>query len=263
MTSMMALPPIMVAPNGARRNKADHQSLPISIEEIVEAAEACWKAGAGAIHAHVRDEAGGHTLDAGLYGELITALASRVPQMAIQISTEAVGIYSPSEQMQLVRTLRPRAISAAIRELVPDAAGEAEAARFYGWCRDEQIHVQHILYDASDVSRLGQLMSNGVIPAGQPSVIYVLGRYSTNQESTPGDLGPFLRAAAALPQQLDWMVCAFGRNETHCLEAAMRAGGKVRVGFENSLWNADGMLAASNAERVAEVAGRARSLGLR
>jgi uncharacterized protein (DUF849 family) len=42
----------------------------------------------------------------------------------------------------------------------------------------------------------------------------------------------------------------------------MRAGGKVRVGFENSLWNADGNLAASNEERVAEIAARAHLLGL-
>ncbi len=259
---MTGLPLIMVAPNGARRTKADHAALPMTVSEIVETAEACWKAGADAIHAHVRDEAGRHALDADLYRQLIGALAQRVPQMAVQVSTEAVGIYSAPEQMQLVRTLQPRAISAAIRELVPDAASEAEAARFYGWCRQEQIHVQHILYDDADVARLGDLMARQVIPAGQPSVIYVLGRYSANQQSEPGDLDAFLRAATDLPQSPDWMVCAFGRSETDCLEAAMRAGGKVRVGFENSLWNADGNLAASNEERVAEIAARAHLLGL-
>ncbi|MEO0829677.1 MAG: 3-keto-5-aminohexanoate cleavage protein, partial [Pseudomonadota bacterium] len=52
---------------------------------------------------------------------------------------------------------------------------------------------------------------------------------------------------------LDWMVCAFGPAETACLAYAADRGGKMRVGFENSLWNADGSLAKDNAERVAEV----------
>lgn len=259
---MAALPLIMVAPNGARRTKADHPALPMSAEEIAEAAALCWQAGAGAIHAHVRDAGGGHSLDASLYRDLLARLARRVPGMAVQISTEAVGIYSAGEQMALVRELRPRAISAAIRELVPSRADEGAAGAFYRWCAAEDVDVQHILYDAADVRRLGDLIGRGVISSGRPSVIYVLGRYAANQESSPEDLAPFLDAAATLPVAPDWMVCAFGRSETACLEAAMRLGGKVRVGFENSLWNADGALAASNAERVAEVRRCAQRLGL-
>ena len=52
----------------------------------------------------------------------------------------------------------------------------------------------------------------------------------------------------------DWAICAFGRNETACLLATHQQGGKLRVGFENSLWNADGLLATDNAARVEEVA---------
>ncbi len=260
---MSTLPLIMVAPTGARRTKADHPELPMTVSEIVDAAEACWKAGAGAIHAHVRDADGRHLLDAGAYRELIEVLAERVPQMAVQISTEAVGIYSADEQMRLVRTLNPPAISAAIRELIPVGADEGAAREFYAMCGDEGIDVQHILYDVADIERLSDLIARDVVTPGRPSVIYVLGRYSVNQESSPDDLAPFLEAAGRLLDAPDWMICAFGRRESDCLEAAMRAGGKVRVGFENSLWNADGSIAPSNAARVAEVAERARLLGLR
>jgi len=34
---------------------------------------------------------------------------------------------------------------------------------------------------------------------------------------------------------------------------AMRTGGKARIGFENNLLNADGSVALSNADRVAEL----------
>ena len=89
--------------------------------------------------------------------------------------------------------------------------------------------------------------------AGPLQAIFVLGRYSDGQESVPADLDPFLAWQAALDRPLDWAVCAFGRQETACLAAAAGAGGKLRIGFENSLWNADGALAADNAERVAEI----------
>ena len=64
---MKPLPALMVAPNGATKTKADHPALPVTIPEIVACAEACARAGADGIHAHVRDAEGRHVLDAGLY----------------------------------------------------------------------------------------------------------------------------------------------------------------------------------------------------
>lgn len=249
----MTLPTIMVAPNGARRTKADHPALPMTIDEIAATARACQAAGAGAIHAHVRDAGGRHVLDEWLYRRLIDRLCEVAPGMAVQVSTEAVGLYAADEQMALVRRLRPRAISAALREIVRGEADERTAGGFYGWCAGEGVEVQHILYDADDVTRLAGLARRGIVPPGRLEVIYVLGRYAADQESDPADLAPFLAAAAALPEPPDWMACAFGRAETACLEAALRSGGKARVGFENSLWHASGALAASNEERVAEI----------
>ena len=61
----MSRPFLMVAPNGARRGKADHASLPLTLAETLATARACHAAGADALHLHVRDEAGAHSLDAG------------------------------------------------------------------------------------------------------------------------------------------------------------------------------------------------------
>lgn len=74
---MTPLPRLMVAPTGARRGKADHPALPVSIPEIVATAVACFAAGARAIHAHVRDAGGLHSLDPGLYRELLAELHRR------------------------------------------------------------------------------------------------------------------------------------------------------------------------------------------
>ena len=75
---MRAKPLIMVAPNGARRMKADHPALPLTVAETVETAQACHAAGAGALHLHIRDAEGRHSLDAGHYREALQALRQAV-----------------------------------------------------------------------------------------------------------------------------------------------------------------------------------------
>lgn len=48
------VPHLMVAPTGAWRSKSDHANLPVTIDAIVSGAFDCWKAGADALHLHVR-----------------------------------------------------------------------------------------------------------------------------------------------------------------------------------------------------------------
>lgn len=249
-----ALPQIMVAPNGARKMKADHPALPLTIEETVAAARACFEAGAEGLHAHVRDENGAHALDAGLYRELLKEMAATVPDMRVQITTEAVGRYTPEEQRAVVREVMPEAVSIALREMCPDDNTD-EAREFYHWAQESWIAVQHILYSPEDVARFLRFVADGVIPDAGPQILLVLGRYADNQESVPEDLDPFLNELAKSPADLevDWAICAFGHRETDCLVYAIKKGGKARIGFENGLWNRDGELADDNADRVRDL----------
>ena len=247
---------IMVAPNGARRTKADHAGLPLTIAETAESAAACWRAGAGAIHLHVRGDDGKHSLDPGLYRDALDAVDDATGgRMAFQITTEAVGRYRPDEQVATVRAVMPDAVSVSLRELCPARPNEASASEFYHWAREAGIAVQHILYSVDEVYRLAGMIARKSIPGDRHAVIYVLGRYSENQQSQPADLDPFLHAAedCRLTGAMDWMVCAFGPGETACLADALARGGHARVGFENSLWNADGSLARSNEQRVGTI----------
>ena len=97
------LPRLMVAPNGARRGKSDHPALPIELDELVETAIACNQAGAEGIHVHVRDDQGHHSLDVGLYRESIAAIEQAVPELFVQVTSEAAGRFGPEEQMRMIR----------------------------------------------------------------------------------------------------------------------------------------------------------------
>lgn len=105
---------VMCAPNGARKSRDDHAALPISSDELATCAEDVLAAGASLLHVHVRDDRGGHTLDAGRYREATNAIRKRVGEaLVVQVTTEACGIYSSDEQMAMVRELRPEAVSLA------------------------------------------------------------------------------------------------------------------------------------------------------
>lgn len=253
MSRLAPLPRIMVAPNGARRRPADHPELPVTIPQIVADAAACHAAGAAAIHAHVRDADGRHVLDAGLYAELIAEMARKVPDMAVQITTEAADVYTPSQQRAVLRQIHPEGVSIALAEMLGD--GDRAAARAsYHALAEAGVAVQHILYAPDQATWLAQEIATGTIPAGNLTVLYVLGRYSAGQMSDPAMLAPFLDAAAKADLAPDWALCAFGRAETACLRAALAQGGKARVGFENNVYMEDGRRARDNAARVAEIA---------
>jgi uncharacterized protein (DUF849 family) len=250
---------LTVAPNGARKTKADHPAVPMTPDEIADCAAACAEAGAAMIHLHVRDRQGGHTLDAETYRAAMAAVRRAVGQdIVIQVTSEAVGIYEPRQQMAMVRVLRPEAVSLAVREIVPDADHEAAAAEFFAWMRDAAVHPQFIVYSSEDLRRLDDLVARGIIPPGRHFALYVLGRYAPGQVSEPGDLIPFLNANASVRP---WAMCAFGAREAACAAAAAAFGGHVRVGFENNLLLADGSRAPDNAALVAAAAANAKAIG--
>lgn len=240
---------IAVAPNGGRRTKADHPALPITPDELADVAAASLDAGAAMIHVHVRDRDGHHLLDAEVYRAATAAIRASVgDRLVLQITSEALGLYRPEEQMRVVLETQPEAVSLALRELVPDPMHEAGFAAFLETLRVEKVTPQIILYTPEEASYLAALTGRGLIPFDNLPVLYVLGRYAVGQTSRPADLLPFL--APGIPAARHWMVCAFGGQEAACVTTAALLGGHARVGFENNLFLPDGTLASGNQDLV-------------
>lgn len=246
---------LAAAPNGAYKTQADHPALPLAPDELAETAARCRDAGAAMLHLHVRDAAGRHTLDPDAYQRATAAVRRAVGDaLVIQVTSESGRIYEPDAQMQAIRAVRPEAVSLALRELIPDRGGERAAARFFRWVADNGCAAQYILYSAAEVDWYRTLRERGVIPDTPHWLLFVLGRYTDDQQSRPADLLPFLREPVPVP----WSMCAFGRTEHACAVAAAALGGHVRVGFENNLELKNGTRAPHNAaliEQAAEAAG--------
>lgn len=247
---------IMVAPNGARRQKTDHPALPINASELAQTAVTCQQAGAAAFHLHVREANGQHSLDAGRYREAMTAVAEAAPGMAIQITTESAGIFSPQEQLDCLAALKPPAASISVREMAQNAK---VAERAYALCAEAGTQVQHILYGPDCIAQLKTWYDTGVVRTEMRDAIFVLGKYVPKVMAQPQDLKAYLSATRGL--NLNWTVCAFGQQERACLLAAIAAGGDVRIGFENNIETPEGDLLPSNAHSVAQLVKAASAAG--
>ncbi|VVD89185.1 class III aminotransferase [Pandoraea capi] len=261
---------LAVAPNGARRTHADHAALPMTPDELGACAKACLDAGAAMIHLHVRKPDGTHSLEVPDYTAGIAAVRRAVGNaLVLQVTTEAVGIYTPEQQIATVQALRPEAISVALREVLPDAAHAPAAEAFFAWLWQENIVTQYILYDTEDVAHYWRLRASGAIATGRHWVLFVLGRYSKGQLSSPSDLLPFLGAwqtgAQALGEDVHatpWAMCAFGPREAECALAAVLQGGHARIGFENNLYLPDGSVCPDNAASLGALTSAATPLAL-
>lgn len=252
---------IAVAPNGGRRTRQDHPAIPLTAAELARTSAECLEAGASMIHVHVRKPDGTHLLSADAYRDVIAAIQGKVgDRMVVQITTESLGVYSPAEQIAVLKAVRPEAASLALRELAPDEAAEPEFFRALEWMKRERVAPQVILYEPAEALRLAGMAQRGNLPWPDVPVLYVLGRYTASQTSLPADVLPFL--APGNPRFGNWSLCAFGRHEAKCVVAAALLGGHIRLGFENNMLLPHGGIAGNNAELVSTAACALQALGM-
>lgn len=249
-------PIVCLAPNGSFKTQADHPAVPLSHEEIALCAENAFNAGASMLHFHIRDHEHKQLLDAEVYAKALAVIKARVGnKLVLQVTTESAGIYKSQQQMQCMRDLVPEAFSVSIRELFSDKTLHKEAYEFIAWSFTNNIALQFIIYNIDDLLFYQDLLAQGHIAAHNQSILFVLGRYTDSNQSSPEQLIPLIHLLNnnTQTQATPWMCCAFGPHEYACLTTAILLGGDVRVGFENTLINKDGEIAKDNIELITQM----------
>jgi hypothetical protein len=66
------------------------------------------------------------------------------------------GVTRPADQRELVRAVRPEAVSIAFRELFAASDEDGTNREFVHWAAENRVAIQWILYDPSDVMGPGQ-----------------------------------------------------------------------------------------------------------
>jgi uncharacterized protein (DUF849 family) len=247
----MSLPTIIaVAPNGARKTKLDHPSIPLTVKEIGETAKACMEAGASMIHLHVRNEQQKHSLSVDLYKEAIKQVRMQTGNsMLIQVTSESVGSYMPDEQFSMIHRLKPPAVSIGLREIKGEK--EAKLNQHFKKMRDNKVQPQLILYNDHDVSVYKDWLQRGVLPGSAYPVLYVVGKPQKEGVFESEDLKINLTSDQHFKSL---MTCGFGYQELHVAKKTLKLGGHIRIGFENNELLENKIIASSNAELITQVA---------
>ena len=235
---------LAVAPNGARKTKADHPNIPLNSAEIAQTAKDCLTAGASMMHLHVRKpEDNSHSLSVELYQQAITAINHSCKNgLFVQVTSEAVGIYFPEEQFEMIHALKPTAVSIGLREI--KSLDESVIHEHFVQMKKSNIHPQIILYNEYDLDAYHDWLRRKVLPGNEYPILLVIGKPTPegsfeNNYLNEDNVKNF-RASS-------WMICAFGENEFAAAKLAASLGGHIRIGFENNSVLADGSDAEDNA----------------
>ncbi len=251
---------IAVAPNGARKMKKDHPEIPLNAIESAQTAQACLAAGASMIHLHVRNpEDNSHSLSVALYQQAIDAIhASCNERMFIQVTSEAVGIYSAEEQFEMIHALKPKAVSIGLREI--KSLKNNTIHEHFVKMKDEDIHPQIILYNQDDLDEYHAWLDSKVLPGNAYPILLVIGRPNTEGSFENSYL---IKENIEKIKASSWMICAFGENEFPAAKLAANLGGHIRIGFENNSVLDDGSDAKDNAALINQIAEYLKSENLK
>jgi 3-keto-5-aminohexanoate cleavage enzyme len=254
---MPAAPPstlITVAPTGAETAKADAPALPVTLDELVEAAQACEAAGAAMAHVHIRDERAQPTLDVGRLRDTVQALRESTG-LVVQLSTGG-AVTDPYEDRLRVLDAGPESCSLTMGTV---NFGDDVflnpwpfIVELYDLTRERAVVPEFELFDLGHVAALRRLLDQHGLPhGGRVHCDLVMGVPG----GLPGTAQALVAAVQALPPPVtSWSATGVGRASLPVALAALAAGGHLRVGMEDTLTFAKGQPVRDNAQLVERAA---------
>ena len=280
---------ITCAVTGAIHTPSMSEYLPVTPEEIIDAALGAAEAGASILHLHARDPATGRP------DQSPEAFARFLPRLKQQTNAAINLTTGGSPYMKVEERARPAA------EFKPEVASLNMGSINFGlypmlnrytefkhdWepefleatkdlvfrnsfkdieyvletCYDNDTRFEFECYDIAHLYNLKHFYERGLVkpPLFIQSVFGILGGIGTH----PEDVMMMKRTADRLfGDDYRWSVLGAGAAQMRVAAQAAAMGANVRVGLEDSLWAGPGKLATSNAEQVKIASRIIESLGM-
>lgn len=259
---------ITCAVTGNITRPEQHPNLPVTPEQIANASLEAARAGAAAVHIHVRDpHTGRPSMDVKLYREVIERIRAVDDALIINLTTGPGGRFIPSEDDPKIAApgttlLPPEKRVEHILELKPDVCSldlntmnsgaevvintPKNVARMAHVIREAGVKPELEIFDSGDIHLARDLIQDGVLEG--PGLWTFVTGVKYGFAASPETL---LYARDLLPPGAIWSAFGIGRFEFPMVAQAWLAGGHVRVGFEDNLYIGKGVLAENNAQLVA------------
>lgn len=249
---------ITAALTGAEVTKEQQPSLPVTPDEIAEAAYEVYKAGASIVHIHARDKDGNPTQDYEVYKEIKEKIEAKCP-VIFQPSTGGAVWHTPEERLQPVE-LKPEmaTLSCGTCNFGPDVFMNSEEyiEKFAKRMKELGVKPEIEVFERGMINNALRLVKKGLLdkPLHFDFVMGVPGAIT-------GELRDLMYLVESIPEGSTWTVAGIGRYELPLATAAIILGGHVRVGFEDNIYYKRGELAKSNAQLVERIVRLAHELG--
>lgn len=266
---------VTVAVTGSMPTREQNPNLPITPEEIANAAYECYKEGAAIVHVHVRDpKTGKRSMAFEHYAEVVERLRAKC-NMIINLTTGPGGqltigpdnqprleqsfMASPEKRVEHVLKLKPEMCSLDIgssnagfgifvnAEVVIDKMAEL--------IKQSGVKPEVEIFDVGHIQIANRLMRLGLLEKNAHFQLCMGTRMGV--PATPKDA---VHLGESLPPGVTWSIFGVGASQIPMVAMGVLLGGHVRVGFEDNLYLRKGQLAKSNAELVIHTRGIIKSL---
>jgi uncharacterized protein (DUF849 family) len=280
---------ITCAVTGAIHTPTMSPHLPITPDEIAQAAIEAAKAGAAIVHLHAREpKDGSPTQDPAMFMRFLPKIKA-TSDVVINLTTGGAPTMTVEERLRPAAELKPEVASLnmgsmnfGLYEMLgrykefkhdwekPYLAGSDERifkntfkdiARILDVCRENETRFEIECYDIGHLYTAAHFLDRKLIkpPLFIQSVFGIRGGIGPH----PEDVLHMKRTADRLfGDAYLWSVLGAGRNQMFIAAMSAVMGGNVRVGLEDSLWLGRGQLAKSNAEQVSKARRILEELGL-
>jgi uncharacterized protein (DUF849 family) len=280
---------ITCAVTGAIHTPTMSPHLPVTPEEIAEAAIGAAQAGAAIVHLHAREPKDGRpTQDPAMFMRFLPQIKA-ASNVVVNLTTGGAPTMTVDERLRPAAELKPEVASLnmgsmnfGLYEMLgrykefkhdwekPYLAGSddrifkntfKDIARILETCRENDTRFEIECYDIGHLYTAAHFLDRGLVkpPLLIQSVFGIRGGIGPH----PEDVMHMKRTADRLfGEAYYWSVLGAGRNQMFVAAMSAVMGGNVRVGLEDSLWLGRGQLARTNAEQVAKARRIIEEVGL-
>lgn len=280
---------ITCAVTGSIHTPSMSPHLPVTAQEIAEAAIGAAEAGAAIVHLHARNPESGLPDQSPEAFEPFLKVIKQRSDCVINITTGGAPTMTIAERLKPVAHFKPEVASLNMGSMnfglfpmlnrfkefrhdweKPYLEGSrerifrntfADIETILTTCAENGTRFEIECYDIGHLYTLAHFVERGLVkpPFFVQSVFGILGGIGAH----PEDVLQMKRTADRLfGDAYHWSVLGAGRNQMPIATLSATMGGNVRVGLEDSLWAGPGRLARSNAEQVRIVRGIVEGLGL-
>ncbi len=280
---------ITCAATGAIHTPSMSPNLPVTPDEIADAAIGAAKAGAAIVHLHARmPDDGRPTQDPEMFRRFLPKIKA-ASNVVINLTTGGAPTMSVEERLQPALQLKPEVASLnmgsmnfGLYEMLdrfkefkydwerPYLAGSddrifkntfKDIANILTLCGDNSTRFEIECYDIGHLYTAAHFLERGLLkpPLFIQSVFGLRGGIGNHAE----DVLHMKRTADRLfGDDYYWSVLGAGRGQMPIAVMSAVMGGNVRVGLEDSLWIGKGKLAQTNADQVSKIRRILEELGL-